>query len=831
MYQVLISIFILIAAIAVLYPELVFEDKLFVAGDVESAVSLSTPIKKGMEEGEYPQWNPYLFSGMPSYGSLSYVPHVYPVTAFTGFLITHLKFPNYTWLLFHVFLLGLGVWLLLVERRVHFLIAAGAGVLMMWIPNHVAVGVNGHGSQASAVAYLPFALFFWDRLWRGKGVLINTSALIILLGFQFLRAHLQISYYTFAVIGMHLIFFGTLKLKDAFRGGGQDDPLIFGFLRKMKESGKQSVKRLAILDVTGAVVVLGLIVTGALAISAVLFLPVHDYAQYSIRGAAEGGGLSYDYATSWSLHPLETITFIIPFAFGFGKFFYFGYMPFTDYANYVGVVVAFFAVIGLLITRTRFAWFLAFIVVLTTFVAFGKHLPILYGPLFKFMPYFNKFRVPVMVLIVQQFALVLMCGLGISALLSYDRDKGSRMALKAVIAASIVLLIAVVSYGYWGSGFAESIAPRIRNVRTVAEQMQVAGLAGGHLANDLVKFAVLFLVTSLLTWLFFKRRIATLLFVLLILFIGALDIFLVDRHVIHPEKLFRIPQLAVIKEKSEGNRVLEPDALIEFLQQREGYYRVFPMTHSSRPTVGDFETNRYMNFGISSLGGYHPAKLVIYKQFVDALGVAVQRGDYRMADMLNAEFLVSSNPLRESADFRAVWQGTDYNGREKYVYENASALPRIFFVDRFEVQPGEQALSRLLTDVNIDVSKTALLEQEPLIKPVSAEGATATITDYRFNEVQVKASLPSAALMMMGEIYYPSWQVEVDGEPGEIIRANHILRAIPLEAGEHELVFRYDTSLLTRSLTLSVGTFSIALVLFVVSVFLSLKGRLNWKRS
>ena len=59
-----------------LYPELVFEDKLFVAGDVESALSLSRPIEEGLEAGEYPQWNPYLFAGMPSYGSMSYVPYV-----------------------------------------------------------------------------------------------------------------------------------------------------------------------------------------------------------------------------------------------------------------------------------------------------------------------------------------------------------------------------------------------------------------------------------------------------------------------------------------------------------------------------------------------------------------------------------------------------------------------------------------------------------------------------------------------------------------------------------------------------------------------------------
>lgn len=237
-YQILISVFILIAGICVLYPEIVFQNKMFIAGDVESAVSLSTPIKEGMKEGEYPQWNPHLFSGMPSYGSLSYLPHVYPVTFLTGFLVTHLKFPAFTWLLFHIFLLGLGVWLLLFDRGVHFLVAAGVGVLMMWMPNHVAVGVHGHGSQANAVGYIPFALFFWDRLWRGKGVMLNASVLVILLGFQFLRAHLQISYYTFALIGLHLIFFGFLKIRDTFTASGVSyDRPVFSFLKDTYERG------------------------------------------------------------------------------------------------------------------------------------------------------------------------------------------------------------------------------------------------------------------------------------------------------------------------------------------------------------------------------------------------------------------------------------------------------------------------------------------------------------------------------------------------------------------------------------------------------------------
>jgi hypothetical protein len=238
-----------------------------------------------------------------------------------------------------------------------------------------------------------------------------------------------------------------------------------------------------------------------------------------------------------------------------------------------------------------------------------------------------------------------------------------------------------------------------------------------------------------------------------------------------------------------------------------------------------------MNFGISSIGGYQPAKLSIYKDFIDALEIAVQREDYRMADMLNVRYLITSNPLGESSEFKMVWRGVDYRGRERFVYENADALPRVFFVDRFEVRKGSEALQTLLNDRRLDVSRTVLLDEPPSVQPVSREGATAEITEYRFNEIHVRASLPAPALMVMGEVYYPSWQVDVNGKPGEIIRANHILRAVALPAGEYDVVFRYDMSLLKKSLALSLATFGLALAILVFAVVSNLRGRKIWKHS
>jgi hypothetical protein len=199
--------------------------------------------------------------------------------------------------------------------------------------------------------------------------------------------------------------------------------------------------------------------------------------------------------------------------------------------------------------------------------------------------------------------------------------------------------------------------------------------------------------------------------------------------------------------------------------------------------------------------------------------------------MLNARYLITSYPLGEDSVFELLWRGVDYRGREKFVYENPDALPRVFFVDRFEVRKGSGALQMLLNNRRLNVSRIVLLEEAPSVQPVSSEGATAEITEFRFNEVHVQASLPAAALMVVGEVYYPGWQVEVNGEPGKIIRANHILRAVALPAGEHEVVFRYDMSLLKKSLALSLATSGVALAMLVFAIVFNLRGRKIWKRS
>jgi hypothetical protein len=247
---------------------------------------------------------------------------------------------------------------------------------------------------------------------------------------------------------------------------------------------------------------------------------------------------------------------------------------------------------------------------------------------------------------------------------------------------------------------------------------------------------------------------------------------------------------------------------------------------------GDFTTNRYMNFGISSLGGYHPAKLSVYADIIATLESAFKRSNYHLLDPLNARFVVTSHPFPDVSHFEKIWEGADFEGRNRIVYENKRVLPRVFFAGRYRVFPPDEMLALLptLPSNGIDLSETVLLEKEPAVRPVSAAGAEAVIRRYSFNEIRVDAKLPSPAILVLSEVYYPKWRVVVDGEEAEMLKADYVLRGVALPQGDHEIVFRYDASALERGLMTSILTLAVALAVLVLSSAAAIRGRLNWKR-
>jgi hypothetical protein len=787
---------VLIAVLCALMPDILFENNIFVVPDAQAPMNFAAVGERALRSGAYPLWNPYLFCGMPSYASLAYTPYVYPPAFITYFLQRFLHFPEMTWLLFHYLMAGVGVYLLARSLGARSSVSMLAGIVFMIMPNYLAMGANGHGSQACAVAYMPYALLCSWNIMRGHGPRAMTGLLAIALGFQMLRGHVQIAFYTYLLIGL-LFMFESISL---LRAGDR----------------RAVAKNLGWLAAAFVI---------AIGIASVLIVPVREYAAYSIRGGGGGGGLNYDYATGWSLHPKEMLTFVFPWAFGYGKATYWGEMPFTDYPNYVGLVTSVLALLALVLVKNRAKWFLFVAVLFATVVSFGKFLPVLYGPMFKLFPYFNKFRVPVMVLIVQQLGLVLLMSIGLEELLTRLREGrppswlGAARMKWITLAAVIMCIVILLASGGIKDSVAQSGAVR---AKVDSQWLEFAGsaFANGLLVTMIIAAAICFAI-----FLALSRRVLPNTLVLVFTVLALIDFFIADRNVLHPERGWSGTQ-KIIMGKEVREELQKRDEIVNFLTRDSTYFRLFPApaqqlgkwSHSVYP----FNENRYMAFGIYSVGGYHAAKLKVYQDVMDAMFASFNAGVYPAAivDMLNAKYIYSLFPLfRDEPSFPLVASGDN-----RYLYENKNACPRVFCVDTFRVLPQEEAL-RSLRAPGFDPSREVILNEAPSIRPESAEGSSARITEYALNAVTIRAHLERPCILVMSEIYYPDWHASVDGKETQILRADYCLRAVALGAGDHEIRLRISSRVLRVSLIASIVSFAVAAALPAVQGFASAKGR------
>jgi uncharacterized membrane protein YfhO len=64
---------------------------------------------------------------------------------------------------------------------------------------------------------------------------------------------------------------------------------------------------------------------------------------------------------------------------------------------------------------------------------------------------------------------------------------------------------------------------------------------------------------------------------------------------------------------------------------------------------------------------------------------------------------------------------------------------------------------------------------------------------------------------VLTDIYYPGWNVYVDGKKENLERANYAFRAVHLEAGPHSIRFAYEP------ISLLLGICSVAMFTFLLA--------------
>ena len=760
---------LLVVVVAFLFNPVIFGGKMFGSPDSLSPKAVGMALNEVAEEiGEFPQWQPWVFSGMPSAEAFTHISKLY----FPEYLFKLFFLPGMMIQMLHLIFAGIGCILLLRHLKCSPFAAALGAVGFMVTPYMTTMVVHGHGSQMMTAAYIPWIFWLTVRLWENPN-LWDTGWLAILMGFQLQRAHAQIAYYTWLLVGAYSFMV-----------------LVNGFIQKQKKGELYSG-----LGLFAVACIMGI------GLSLLIYLPAMDYTPFSVRGGGASGGADYNYATGWSFHPKEILTFFIPSAFGFGGQPYWGFMPFTDYPNYMGIIILILAIIGLISKRELIHYFLIITSALALLISFGRHFSLVYDLFFNLFPYFNKFRVPHMILILLQFNVAILAAFGLDALGDLKEKVIPKWGWVLAGCTSLVLIGMVLGGSTLESFLRGSFTPpRVQDPRM--------GQAINNLRWDLWQsdvWMMLFWMGSLLgmTWLWIQRKVNKKIMLSLVVGLAIIDISIVNQKIIQPSRQSgRSSQLMATR---AVDRYFQEDEIIQFFKLDQSDYRIYPVGHL-------FGESRFAAFQIESIGGYHPAKLRAYNDFLSQTG---NGASIPVLQMMNAKYLISPEPLNHP-DLIATKTGRLKSSRgelDAHVYRVKDALPRVWFVNELKTVP-ENEVFKQTTLQAFNPSQTALVSQS-MTQP-SGEPAQITKMDRGIHNTTIYTESEGNQFLVLSEVFYPErWKATLDGKPIETIKVNGILRGVSVPAGQHKISFTYDQSTFSTGKTISFISFALVLGLVV----------------
>jgi hypothetical protein len=136
-----------------------------------------------------------------------------------------------------------------------------------------------------------------------------------------------------------------------------------------------------------------------------------------------------------------------------------------------------------------------------------------------------------------------------------------------------------------------------------------------------------------------------------------------------------------------------------------------------------------------------------------------------------------------------------YDRRDLRVYANPRALPRAGVVDVQRVVAGEEAELDAVLEPSFDGRRTVVTSTRlPGLRTGAPAGAagSARIVAYEPERVVVEATARRPSELVLTDLHYPGWRVELDGESADLHRVNYMLRGTSLPAGRHRVEFRYE---------------------------------------
>lgn len=554
-----------------------------------------------------------------------------------------------------------------------------------------------------------------------------------------------------------------------------------------------------------------------------------DYLKQTMRGGhseltkqaenAPAEGLDLKYATDWSYGKGETMTLLIPnweggaSGYNVGKDSelckalrkqgvskrdaeqfcehaptYRGEKMFTSGAVYVGAIICFLFLLGLLIVPGPYKWALLFATLMSIFLAWGKNMMWLTELFFNYFPMYNKFRAVESILIVAEITMPLLGFMALQRIVSGEIE-WNKLRPNLLIAGGItagICLFAALFAGSFDMTSSYDVQWKGQMPQWVYDAVldQRVAMAKADAWRSLL---FVLLGCALIYWYAWQKQKEDKPTWSYVLYGGMLVLILADMTPVN--KRFFNNDNFVKQKESDAFFKMQPWEE-EILQDKSLDYRVLNLNTN---TFNDARTS----YRLKSIGGYSAVKLRRYQDLIDE---HISKMNWNVLNMLNTKYIVTR-------------QG---------VYPNPDAMGNAWFVnDVLFVPTPDDECAALNT---LDLSKTAVADEQfrevLTCAPQPNENDEIVLTEYKPNALTYYAKNANDRIAVFSEIYYPEgWHLYVDDQEIEIGRVNYVLRAAVIPAGEHTIVMTFKPGILQKDW--------ICTILAILALLISL-GCITW---
>lgn len=776
-----LGILLSIVAISYLYLFPVLEGKVLHTTDLVHHNGMAQELREYRNAtGEEGLWTNSMFCGMPGY----LISIKYPGNIINPAINKLLPF-NFPVKILIVYLLGF--FILLTSLKVNKWLSLIGAFAFAFSSYFIIIIESGHTSKAYAIGFLPIIAAGLLLAYKKKylpGFFLFALGLTLEIGAE----HYQITYY-----GAILFFFYVLV----------------EFIFAIKEKALQDFGKSTLVIVAGLLVAVG--------VNFASLYSIYEYSQQTIRGPSEltlerenrTSGLNKEYIMRWSQGMDETFTLLIPNFKGGSTnthpaksselykllrqkrvsdinkaisqiYHYHGDKPGTSGPVYAGAIMVFLFVLSLFLLKGRYKWWLLSATIVSIVLSWGRHIQGVTSFLLDYLPLYNKFRAPEMILVVAEFTIPLAGIIVLQKIIKKDIEKKELFrGLKwtAIISGGFTLVYTIMP-GIFDNF--QSNTDVLKNGNILYPDWLYDAILNERKsllrADAFRSFVLIALTAALIYFAFFKEKLKS---GIAMAILGALifaDLWTVDKRYLNNDNFVK---------PRETNATYEPNMVsLEILKDKDPNYRVLPLANRFNDS--------YYSFWHKNILGYHAAKLSrpheimnaylvkelegIYENFKEQVEPTYMPPDFKLANMLNARYIIYSD--------------------ERLPMKNPHAMGNAWFVDTVKIVADADEEFQAIKDFN--PRTTALVDkrfENQLEKTIFNTGKNDTVEflEYKPNYLKYRSKTKENQLIVFSEVYYDKgWNAYLNGEKVPYLRANYMLRGMMVPAGEHNIEFKFE---------------------------------------